>query len=99
MSDPAPVMDIRLDQNGTGGLRDSLNRRRELAGLPASLRPLAHVQELLLKIGPRPAPLRERAEDVFQQRELLVKRRQLGLQRTYAAPLGGDAVGDRRYLR
>jgi hypothetical protein len=59
----------------------------------------AQVQQPLFKLGPGPAPLRERAEDLLQHRKLLIEGGQLGFQRRDAAPLRGDAVGDRGHLR
>jgi hypothetical protein len=110
--DAAPRMRslVAADQEGgltvfpavSGSLVKDDDRRRdrsEAGSLPSGLRPGVHVQQPVFEIGPCPAPLRERAEDLLQQRKLLVVRGQLGLQRLYAASLGGDAVGDRGHLR
>jgi hypothetical protein len=45
-------------------------------GLSSGLRPGGHVQQPLFEIGPCPAPLRHRAEDLLKHRKLLVVRGQ-----------------------
>ena len=47
--------------------------RLDRAGLVSGRRPAAHVQQPLFEICPRPAPLRERGQDLLHRRELLVE--------------------------
>jgi len=60
---------------------------------------VAHIQQPLFQLGPRAAPLGERAEELLQYRKLLVEGGQLGFERLDAPSLRGEAAGDRGQLR